>query len=110
MKLLHSAAHPSHLFWWQWGQLVGLLFPALLICFQVESPWLWALAAHFLVDFTLQSCETAVNKARGDKRVLAYHAFISGGYAGLIAGGLSGLVISVTAHYLMDMTNKFGLK
>jgi hypothetical protein len=63
-----------------------------------------------LVDFTLQSCETAVNKARGDKRVLAYHAFISGGYAGLIAGGLSGLVISVTAHYLIDMTNKFGLK
>jgi hypothetical protein len=87
-----------------------LFLPILLFCFGVEHSWPWALAAHFLIDFTFQSDETAAGKARGDWGVLAYHAFISGGFPGLVAGGLAGLALSAAIHFLVDATNKFGLK
>ena len=61
------------------------------------------------MDFTAQSDETVAGKGQNDTRVLLYHAFISGGYAGLIIGGLPGLIISAVAHFLIDSTNKFGL-
>lgn len=108
--IINLVTHLARLYWWQWGKIWGLFLPTLLFCFAVEHPLLWALAAHFLVDFTCQSGETMVGKARGDWRVLAYHAFISGGYAGLVAGGVAGLAISVAIHFLVDATNKFGLE
>ncbi len=48
-------------------------------------------------------------KARGDWWVLVYHAFISGGYTGLLVGGLAGLVVGIIIHLAVDSTNKFGL-
>jgi hypothetical protein len=108
--IINGITHPAHLHWWQWAKIGGLFLPILLFCLGVEHPWLWALAAHCLIDFTFQSDETAAGKRCGDGRVLAYHAFISGGYAGLIAGGLAGLALSVAIHFLVDATNKFGLK
>ena len=108
--IIKVVTHPAQLYWWQWAKIWGLFLPILLFCFRVEHPWLWALAAHFLIDFTLQSDQTAAGKERCDWRVLASHAFISGGYAGLIAGGLAGLAISVAVHFLVDATNKFDLE
>jgi hypothetical protein len=98
-----------HLLWWQWGKILGLLLPVLLFSLDVDWPLLWALAAHIFVDFTAQSSQTAIGKAIGDWRVLAYHAFIAGGYPGLVVGGLEGLVLSSGVHFLVDATNKFGL-
>lgn len=107
--VMNAMIHPTRLYWWQWGQIWGIFLPILFFYLGVEHLGLWALAVHFLIDFSFQSGETASGKARGDWRVLAYHAFISGGYAGLIAGGLAGLALSVAIHFLVDATNKFGL-
>jgi len=108
--ILTAATHPSHLYWWQWGKILGVVLIVLFLLMGVEHPLLWALAAHCFVDFTTQSTATAIGKARGDWRVIACHAFISGGYAGFVVGGLAGLVISVILHFLVDITNKFGLE
>jgi membrane-bound metal-dependent hydrolase YbcI (DUF457 family) len=110
MTLIRTAlTHPSRLCWWQWGQILGVALPALFCSLGVEQPLVWALAAHCFVDFTTQSKVTAAGKAQGNRQVVAYHAFIAGGYPGLIVGGLAGLAISVASHFLVDMTNKFGL-
>jgi len=101
--------HPNQLKWWQWGQILGVTLPILLVSVGVQNALLWAVALHLFMDFTAQSDETAAGKGQSDTRVLLYHAFISGGYAGLIVGGLPGLVISTVAHFLIDSTNKFGL-
>ncbi len=108
--ILTALTRPFHLYWWQWGQILGVTLPALFYSLGVEQPLLWALAAHCFVDFTAQSNDTAAGKAQGNWQVLAYHSFISGGYPGLVVGGLAGLVISVAIHFLVDMTNKFGLE
>jgi hypothetical protein len=100
---------PNQLKWWQWIQILGVTLPILLVYAGVEHPLMWAIALHFFMDFTAQSNETSVGKRQNSTRVLLYHAFISGGYAGLIVGGLLGLVISTIAHFLIDSTNKFGL-
>ena len=110
MLIVDAVNHPAHLCWWQWGKLMGLAAPALLYAVGVEHLLLWALAIHFLTDFSIQSHETAARKARGDRWVLAYHSFISGGYPGLVVGGLPGLVISVASHFIVDRANKFGLE
>jgi len=110
MSLIRTAlTHPSQLCWWQWGQILGATLPALFCALGVEQPLLWALAAHCFVDFTAQSEDTAAGKAHGNRQVLAYHAFIAGGYPGLLVGGLAGLAISVAIHFLVDTTDKFGL-
>lgn len=108
--ILSAMTNPKHLYWWQWGKILGPSLLVLFLCLGVEHPLLWALTAHVLLDFTAQSDETAARKKQGSKRVLAGHAFIAGGYAGFIVGGLAGLVISVTGHFLIDLTNKFGLQ
>jgi hypothetical protein len=100
---------PQRLYWWQWGKILGLATPLLLLIVGIEHSLVWALALHLLTDFAAQTPETSLGKAEGRPRVLAYHAFISGGYPGLVAGGLTGLLISVVVHYLIDQTNKFGL-
>jgi hypothetical protein len=107
--IITAVAHPSRLYWWQWGKILGVALIVIFFSAGVEHPLLWALAAHCFVDFTAQSTDTAIGKARGDWRVIAYHAFISGGYAGFVVGGLAGLIISAAVHFLVDMTNKFGL-
>jgi hypothetical protein len=107
--ILNAVTHPSQLCWWQWGKILGILLVALFFSIGVEHPLLWALAVHFFVDFTAQSSATAVGKARGDWQVIAGHAFIAGGYAGFVVGGLTGLMLSVMIHFLVDLTNKFGL-
>jgi hypothetical protein len=107
--IIYAVTRPHQLQWWQWGQILGIVFPMLLFFAGVQNTLLWALAVHVLMDFTLQSDETAAGKARGEWRVLTYHAFISGGYTGLIIAGLPGLVISAVFHFLVDATNKFGL-
>ena len=110
MIVLRSmVTHPNQLKWWQWIQILGVTLPILLVYTGVEHPLMWAIALHFFMDFTAQSDETSAGKRQNDTRVLLYHAFISGGYAGLIVGGLPGLVISAVAHFLIDSTNKFGL-
>ena len=101
--------HPNQLKWWQWCQIWGVMLPVVLISTGMHHPLFWAIALHFFVDFTAQSDETAAGKGQGNTRVLLYHSFISGGYAGLIVGGLPGLIISTIAHFLIDSTNKFGL-
>lgn len=101
--------HPDQLKWWQWGQILGVLLPILLISAGAKDALLWAIALHVFMDFTAQSDETVIGKGQNDSRVLLYHAFISGGYAGFILGGLPGLIISAVTHYLIDSTNKFGL-
>jgi hypothetical protein len=101
---------PHRLYWWQWGQLLGVILPVLYFYLDVQHALLWALAFHFLMDFTTQSDETVLNKAQGNKQALIYHAFLAGGFAGFIVGGLAGLVISVMLHYNIDATNKFSLK
>ncbi len=109
MTLIRNVVtRPHHLQWWQWGQIMGVSFPILFLLLGIHHPLLWALGIHLLMDFTTQSDETAAGKARGDWSVLSYHAFISGGYAGLIVGGLPGLAISAITHFLIDSTNKFG--
>jgi hypothetical protein len=108
--ILTAVNHPSRLYWWQWGKILGVVLLALFCSLEVEQSLLWALATHCFVDFTAQTADTAAGKARGDWQVLAYHSFISGGYPGLIAGGLPGLAISVAIHFLVDRTNKFGLE
>jgi hypothetical protein len=100
---------PGHMLWWQWGQVLGAVLPALLGVLGIDHPLAWAIALHFLIDFTCQSGCTACNKAKGDLRTLVYHSFISGGYAGFAAGGLEGLAVSVVIHFIVDLTNKFGL-
>jgi hypothetical protein len=107
---MNAMTNPARLYWWQWGKLCGFFLPILFFCLGVQHIGLWALAIHFLLDFSFQSGQTAAGKARGDRWILAYHAFISGGYAGLVAGGLAGLAISIAIHFLVDATNKFGLK
>ncbi len=108
--ILTAVTDPARLYWWQWGKILGVAVLALFCSLDVEHPLLWALAAHCFVDFTAQSTATAVGKAQGDWQVLVYHSFISGGYPGFVVGGLGGLVISVAIHFLVDMTNKFGLE
>jgi hypothetical protein len=108
--ILEALTHPSHLYWWQWGKILGIFLLILYICLDVKHPLLVALAVHVFVDFTAQSDQTAARKKQGNRVTLAYHAFIAGGYSGLVAGGLPGLVISIASHFLVDVTNKFGLK
>lgn len=100
--------HPHQLQWWQWGQILGVMLPILLLSTGMQHLLLWALALHFFVDFTAQTDETSAGKKQKDTRVVLYHAFISGGYAGFILAGLPGLFISAVTHYLIDTTNKFG--
>ena len=107
--MINAVTRPRQLQWWQWGQIVGFILPIILIYFGVRDALLWALAMHLFTDFTTQSNETAAGKLRGDRRVIAYHAFISGGYTGLIVGGLLGLVLSIALHFLVDVTNKFNI-
>ena len=99
---------PDQLKWWQWGQVWGVMLPILLISAGVYHLLFWAIALHLFVDFTAQSDETSAGKRQGNMRVLLYHSFISGGYAGFIVGGLPGLLVSIVAHFLIDSTNKFG--
>lgn len=99
--------------WWQWCQLAGwpLLALALLtLVARIHTPLLWAIAAHVVIDFTLQSDATAAGKAQGRRWVIAYHGFIAGGLPGLIAGGLPGFIIGVLTHVAIDRTAKFGLQ
>lgn len=107
--IINAVTRPHQLQWWQWGQILGIVLPFLLLFTGVTHTLLWAVAIHFLMDFTLQSNETAAGKARREWKVLAYHAFLSGGYTGLIIAGLPGLVVSAAFHLLVDATNKFGL-
>ena len=107
--IIHAVTRPHQLQWWQWGQILGIVLPFLLFFTGVKHTLLWAVAFHILMDFTLQSNETAAGKARREWKVLIYHAFISGGYTGLIIAGLPGLVVSATFHLLVDATYKFGL-
>lgn len=100
---------PTALVWWQWGKIVGALVPLALAAAGAEHPLTWAIAAHLLVDFSFQGGPTAIGKAQGNLKVLAYHSFISGGYAGFIVGGLPGLAASVAIHFAIDCANKFGL-
>jgi hypothetical protein len=104
-----AVTRPHQLQWWQWGQILGIVLPFLLLLTGVKHTLLWALAVHVLMDFTLQSNETAAGKARREWTVLGYHALLSGGYTGLIIAGLPGLVVSATFHLLVDASNKFGL-
>lgn len=107
--IINAVTRPYRLQWWQWGQILGALFPLLLLYLGIHHPLLWALAVHLFIDFTAQSNETAAGKRQRSPRVLLYHAFISGGYTGLIVGGLPGLLLSAAIHFLVDITNKFGL-
>jgi hypothetical protein len=100
---------PRQLQWWQWGKILGLSLPFLFFFLKIEHSLPWAIAAHCFVDFTAQSNQTAVSKAQGDLWVLSYHAFIAGGFPGFIVAGLPGLVIAATVHFLVDLTDKFGL-
>ncbi len=86
--------------WWQYCKWAG--WPILAIALLSGQPILWAIAAHWLVDFTFQSGVTACGKQQKKLRILLCHAFISGGFAGFIAGGLTGLVVSVVIHFLVD--------
>ncbi len=104
----NMVTQPDQLKWWQWGQVWGVMLPVLLISAGVYHPLLWAVALHLFMDFTAQSDETAAGKRQGDMRVLLYHSFISGGYAGFIAGGMPGLLVSIVVHFLIDSANKFG--
>ena len=107
--IVNVVTRPHRLYWWQWGQILGWIIPILLLLLGVRDRLLWALAIHLFVDFTAQSNQTSVGKKQRTWPVLAYHAFISGGYTGLIVGGLPGVVISTAVHFLVDTTNKFGL-
>ena len=110
MTLIRNAvSQPNQLQWWQWGQILGVVLPLLLLSSGIQHPLLWALAVHFFIDFTVQTNETAAGKCQRQPRVLLYHAFIAGGYVGLILGGLPGLVLSFAIHGLIDSANKFGL-
>lgn len=109
MTLIRTAVNrPYQLQWWQWGQILGVVLPLLLLYLGIHHPLLWALAIHLFIDFTAQSDETAAGKRQRNPQVLLYHAFISGGYVGLIVGGLPGLLLSAVIHLLIDITNKFG--
>ena len=110
MTLFRSVvSNPYQLQWWQWGQILGVFLPLLLLSSNIYHPLLWAVAVHFFIDFTAQSDETAAGKLQKKPQVLLYHAFIAGGYAGLIVGGLPGAALSAFTHLLIDTTNKFGL-
>jgi len=107
--LAKSVSAPRSLQWWEWGKIIGLVFPLLLLHPTFASPFWWAVAAHLFIDFTIQSTPTAIGKVHGDWGVLAYHTFIAGGWPGFILGGLPGLAVSVLAHLAVDATKKFGL-
>jgi hypothetical protein len=107
--MITCITRPRQAQWWEYGKLAGLVIPALLIALRMDNPLIWAIAIHLFTDFTCQSTHTAIGKSEGDLWILAYHSFISGGYAGFIVGGLPGLVISVLVHFLVDCTRKFGL-
>jgi len=108
--MINAVTHPHRMQWWEWGKLLGILTPLLLLSMGVDHLFMWAVAAHLFVDFTSQSTQTVEGKINVEWRVLLYHAFIAGGYAGLIIGGLPGLAISVLLHLLIDATNKFGVR
>jgi hypothetical protein len=107
--IVRAVTRPNQLYWWQWFKIFGLFLPLAFLLLGVEHRLLWAVAVHFFLDFTAQAHETALGKERGDKRVVAYHAFISGGYTGLVVGGLPALAISIPIHFLIDTTKKFGI-
>ncbi|MCG3211438.1 MAG: hypothetical protein FOGNACKC_05084 [Anaerolineae bacterium] len=104
----HAVSHPHRLQWWQWGQILGVALPLLLLSSGLHHPLLWAVAVHFFIDFTVQTDETAAGKRQRKSQVLLYHAFIAGGYVGLILAGLPGLILSAIIHLLIDATDKFG--
>ena len=108
--LVNAVVRPHRLFWWQWGQVLGLVLPILLFYTGILNPLAWALAVHLFIDFTVQSDATSLGKRQRNWKVIAYHSFISGGYPGLIVGGVPGMVVSAAVHFLIDATNKFGLK
>lgn len=103
-------SQPKSLQWWQWGMLIGFTAPIVLVVMGITNGLIWAIALHLLMDFTVQSEDTAAKKPTGDLWTLVYHSFLSGGYAGLAAGGFEGLLFSTVIHFLVDHTNKFGLK
>lgn len=104
--LYKAAVRPTTLMWWEIGKLLGLLVPFVLISSGNSNVILWAIAFHLFVDFTAQSGYTAANKPQRCIYVLVYHAFISGGYAGLIAGGLPGMAVSIAIHFMVDYLGK----
>lgn len=107
--IIEAVNHPFDLRWWEWGKIAGLLLPLICLSIGVSHPLVWGVVVHFLLDFTFQSGQTVIGKARRQGWVLLYHAFISGGYAGLVVGGMAGLFVSVVIHMAVDSTNKFGL-
>jgi hypothetical protein len=101
-KMLFATSAPVP--WWMWCKWAGWLILA--VALVSNEPVMWAIAAHWLCDFTLQGHQTSIGKSRKSLFVIGYHAFISGGFAGFIAGGLTGLFISVVIHFIVDRLYK----
>jgi uncharacterized protein DUF3307 len=113
--------HPSRVPWWRWveiGGACGLI--ALMVLFAIgRSPHPLAIAAllHIAADFTFQSSETALLKAKRDHHLLV-HALAAGGLPLAVAGLVAGSPISVivwaalgaASHYAVDWTRKFGAR
>ncbi len=120
IQTLAQLCRPLRLPWWRWAELggaVGLVALALrLLLGRAPHPLAIAALLHVAADFTFQSEETALQKAKRDRH-LVVHALAAGGLPLAIAGSIAGSPASVllwsfvgtASHYAVDWTRKFGV-
>jgi len=97
--------------WWKYGVIAGYVLPAITILVfpWYYSPLLAAIALHFLLDFNVQTNDTACRKANGEVWPLVYHSVLSGFFSGLPFGLVVAFAVAAI-HLLIDACNKFGVE
>jgi hypothetical protein len=121
LRTLGRLCSRARLLWWEWGKVVGGLglvgLAVLLATGYAPPPVVAAIVLHFVIDFTLQSEETALHKVdRG--RHLLIHSLIAGGIPLAVAGlmtespltALLWVTAGVISHYAVDWTRRFGFQ
>ena len=97
--------------WWQYGIAAGWVLPPLALAGYLtgySGTLFLAVSLHLLLDFVVQTPETAENKAEGKAWAIIYHSLITGFFAALPLG-LTLAVASAGIHLVIDACRKFGI-
>ena len=113
--------HPSRVPWWTWVENAGatglVILAVLLLAGRALHPLAIGALLHVAADFTFQSHETSVQKAKRGRHLLV-HALAAGGLPLAIAAFLARsptavvtwTAFGVVSHYAVDWTRKFGVR
>lgn len=107
--LLDKPAPLFTLEWWQYGAALGYIVPVVaVLAFDYTGTLLLIIGLHLMLDFNIQTNDTATRKACGEVWATLYHSLITGFFAALPLGFKAAL-LSAAIHLLIDACRKFGV-